>query len=116
MVGVKLEGGTSMQDGVVEGTEATVNVEKPGATKISMRRGKTAKTGGQEKLLGEGRTTDMAAVNVRRMMSPPELYISRMWAMIATAVSITGVFISLYMLVYVLQRMCDGTLRCIEEI
>ncbi|OXA45508.1 G-protein coupled receptor family C group 5 member C [Folsomia candida] len=111
MVGVKLEGGTSMQDGVVEGTEATVNVEKPGATKISMRRGKTAKTGGQEKLLGEGRTTDMAAVNVRRMMSPPELYISRMWAMIATAVSITGVFISLYMLVYVLQRMCDGTLR-----
>lgn len=40
----------------------------------------------------------------------PELYISRVWAMVVVAVGITGVFLALYMLVYVLLRMCDGTL------
>jgi hypothetical protein len=101
-----------MQDGAV-GTDKTSSSEKENNNKISMRRGKTAKSGitenqNQHDYIGEEKDE---WINVQRMMSPPEMYISRIWAMVATAASITGVFISMYMLVYVLQRMCDGTLR-----
>ncbi|CAG7672450.1 unnamed protein product [Allacma fusca] len=48
-------------------------------------------------------------VNITRMS--PEFYISRVWAMVVVAIGITGVFLTLYILVYVLLRMCDGTLH-----
>lgn len=75
----------------------------------SSRRGKTAKYGVESQDYFRQRHDD--SIDMRSMMSAPEFYISRVWAMVVTAVAITGVFISLYMLVYVLQRMCDGTLQ-----
>ena len=48
-------------------------------------------------------------INMSRM--PPEFYISRVWAMVVVAIGITGVFLTMYILVYVLLRMCDGTLH-----
>jgi hypothetical protein len=106
MLGMNLEGGTSIQDGNGKPLGNGPN----GKTKISMRRGKTAKNGkgGSQDYLRIGLEE---SVNVRRMMSSPEFYISRVWAMVVIAIAITGVFISLYMLVYVLLRMCDGTLN-----
>jgi len=104
MLGMNLEGGTSILDG---NGKPLGNVPR-GKTRINMRRGKTTKNGESQDYL---RAQLEESVNVRRMMSSPEFYISRVWAMVVIAIAITGVFISLYMLVYVLQRMCDGTLN-----
>lgn len=79
------------------------------ASSSTSRRGKTAKYGIENQDYFRQRHDD--SIDMRSMMSIPELYISRVWAMVVTAIAITGVFISLYMLVYVLQRMCDGTLQ-----
>jgi len=72
----------------------------------------------QAKKTGDGETHSLelgghpfeSQVHMRKLSSP-ELYISRVWAMVVVAVGITGVFLALYMLVYVLLRMCDGTLQ-----
>jgi len=65
----------------------------------------------KEAFLNSQAFVDDGSVNARRLMSHPEYYISRVWAMVAVAVAITGAFTALYMLVYVLQRICDGTLQ-----
>jgi hypothetical protein len=40
-----------------------------------------------------------------------ESFISRTWALVVVSVAIFGVFVSLWMLIYVFQKICDGTLN-----
>ncbi len=40
-----------------------------------------------------------------------ESFISRTWALVVVSVAIFGVFVSLWMMFYVLQKICDGTLN-----
>lgn len=49
--------------------------------------------------------------HINKQRLTPEFYISRVWALVVVAIGITGVFLALYMLVYVLLKMCDGTLH-----
>jgi len=57
-----------------------------------------------DKFTGE----DGSGVNARRVT--PESSIGRPWATVTVAIAAVGVCITLFMLVYVLIKMCDGTL------
>ncbi|XP_066995173.2 metabotropic glutamate receptor 5 [Anabrus simplex] len=53
-------------------------------------------------------TSEGSEVNARRVT--PESYITRPWATVIVAMAAVGTFITLFMLVYVLIKICDGTL------
>lgn len=66
-----------MQD---SGTDNMDDPENRNTKRTSVRKGKTAKdfkSSGQDQQYFRERSD--GAVNIQRMMSPPELYISRMW-------------------------------------